>query len=77
MVGGSSLKCDRTFDGVTTAPRLNTKDSSEQYQIEISGNPATYVPGEQYTSKYYCIFPVAGRESKNKNVWLVLLTIIT
>lgn len=42
-----SLRCDRTPEGART-PRTQT---GHNYVIEISGNPDTYVPGEQYTSK--------------------------
>lgn len=41
------LRCDRTPEGTRT-PRTQT---GHNYVIEISGNPDTYVPGEQYTSK--------------------------
>lgn len=41
------LRCDRTPDGVTGPPT----PADGKFILEISGNPETYVPGEQYTSK--------------------------
>lgn len=42
------LRCDMIPEGVT-APRC--KENLDRYKIEISGNPESYIPGEQYTSK--------------------------
>lgn len=42
------LRCDMIPEGVT-APRC--KEDLGRYKIEISGNPDSYLPGEQYTSK--------------------------
>lgn len=42
------LRCDMIPEGVT-APRCT--EDLDRYRIEISGNPESYIPGEQYTSK--------------------------
>lgn len=43
-----SLRCDLTPAGILAE---RTRKDVGRYSIEISGNPDTYVPGEQYTSK--------------------------
>lgn len=43
------LKCDRTPEGAITSKSR----ADDRFVIEVSGNPATYVPGEQYTSKAF------------------------
>lgn len=50
LVSGSSigLRCDMIPEGVT-APKC--KEDLGRYHIDISGNPESYVPGEQYTGK--------------------------
>lgn len=45
VVSSSRLQCNRTLEGIPPKPNPG------HFQIEISGNPSTYVPGEQYTGK--------------------------
>lgn len=45
IVSGSGFACDRTPRG--GSPKL--EENAGRYKIEVSGNPTTYVPGEQYT----------------------------
>lgn len=44
----TSLRCDLTPAGIVAE---RTRKDVGRYSIEISGNPETYVPGEQYTGK--------------------------
>lgn len=44
--GRTSLRCDLTPAGIVAE---RTRKDVGRYSIEISGNPETYVPGEQYT----------------------------
>lgn len=45
---GIGLRCDMIPEGVT-APKC--AEEIDRYKIDISGNPDTYVPNEQYTGK--------------------------
>lgn len=45
----ASLRCDLTPAGILAE---RTRKDVGRYSIEISGNPETYVPGEQYTGKH-------------------------
>lgn len=48
----SSLRCEKTPDGVSGPP----SDPHDYFSIEISANPTEYTPGEQYTSKNLFFF---------------------
>lgn len=52
LVPSSTARCDRTPEGNPYA-RTTTEG---RFQIQISGNPETYVPGVQYTGKR-CLIP--------------------
>lgn len=46
--GRTVLRCDLTPSGIIAE---RTRKDVGRYRIEISGNPESYVPGEQYTGK--------------------------
>lgn len=57
--GRTSLRCDLTPAGIVAE---RTRKDVGRYNIEISGNPETYVPGEQYTGFYFTFFLDLNRD---------------
>ncbi|XP_017772069.1 PREDICTED: spondin-1 isoform X2 [Nicrophorus vespilloides] len=64
---GEALRCDRTPEG-TFSPRTR---ADGRFVIEVSGNPDTYVPGEQYN-----IFLRSNGEYQAKNKFKDFLLLV-
>lgn len=67
----ASLRCDLTPAGIVAE---RTRKDAGRYSIEISGNPETYVPGEQYTGKQVFSLCVSIFNSINKERLIIMFT---
>ncbi|KAK9886878.1 hypothetical protein WA026_019136 [Henosepilachna vigintioctopunctata] len=67
LIHGGNLECAKLPEGITS--HSSTQDAV-RYEIEISGNPETYVEGEQYT--IYLRSTSSSNDDSNKFIRFIL-----